>query len=86
VERSEPREKFRGLKGLVIDHDLNMVTLTSKYLNREGGEMKTATDIDSVTNPLIEKPFQLSELKEEIVKVISRDGVITPARAGRREG
>ena len=42
----------------------------------------TRTFIDSVTNPLIEKPFQLSELKEEIVKMISQDRVITPACAG----
>jgi len=46
---------------------------------------ETRTFIDSVTNPLIEKPFELSELKEEIVKVISQDGVITPACAGRCE-
>ena len=43
---------------------------------------QTRTFIDSVTNPIIGKPFQLSELKEEIVKMISQDRVITPACAG----
>ena len=146
-EKKMDREKcvernFRGLKGLVIDDDLRIINLVSKYLNQEGYEMETAAEvrtalsiiegkdfdfvicdikipemggddfyrvvkekypsladriifltgdtlgdatrtfIDSVTNPLIEKPFQLNELKEEIVKVISQDGVITPAFAG----
>jgi CheY-like chemotaxis protein len=149
-EKKIDREKcvernFRGLKGLVIDDDLRIINLVSKYLNQEGYEMETAAEVktalniiedkdfdfvicdikmpemgggdfyrvvkkkrpslidriifltgdtmgqatktfvDSVTNPLIEKPFQLSELKEEIVKVISQDGVITPACAGRGE-
>jgi len=142
-ERAE--RNFRGLKGLVIDDDLRIVNLVSKYLNHEGYEMETAAEvktalsiiegkdfdfvicdikmpemgggefyrvvkekrpsltdriifltgdtlgdetrtfIDSVTNPLVQKPFQLSELKEEIAKVISQDGVITPACAGRCE-
>jgi len=137
-ERAE--RNFGKLKGLVIDDDLRIVDLVSKYLNQEGYEMETAAEvktalsiiegkdfdfvicdikmpemgggdfyrvvkekrpsltdriifltgdtlgdetrtfIDSVTNPLIEKPFELSELKEEIVKVISQDGVITRER------
>jgi signal transduction histidine kinase len=149
-EKKMDREKcvernFGRLKGLVIDDDLRIISLVSKYLNQEGYLMETAAEvktalsiiegkdfdfvicdikipemggddfyrvvkekrpsladriifltgdtlgdatrtfIDSVTNPLIEKPFQLSELKEEIVKVISQDGVITPACAGRCE-
>jgi CheY-like chemotaxis protein len=62
-------------------------SLTDRIIFLTGDTLgdETRTFIDSVTNPLIEKPFQLSELKEEIVKVISQDGVITPACAGRCE-
>jgi two-component system NtrC family sensor kinase len=147
-EKKIDREKcvernFGRLKGLVIDDDLRIINLLSKYLNKEGYEMETAAEvktalsiiegkdfdfvicdikmpemggddfyrvvkekrpsladriifltgdtlgdetrtfIDSVTNPLIEKPFELSGLKEEIVKVISYDGSSPlPGQAG----
>jgi hypothetical protein len=42
--------------------------------------------IDSVTNPLIEKPFQLSELNEGITKVVSRKGSSPlPGQAGAKD-
>jgi DNA-binding response OmpR family regulator len=63
-------------------------SLTDRIIFLTGDTLgdETRTFIDSVTNPLIEKPFQLSELNEGITKVVYRKGSSPlPGQAGAKD-
>jgi DNA-binding NtrC family response regulator len=53
----EVEKSLKGLKGLVIDDDISIITLTSRYLRSQGCEIETAQNVKDALNIIEGKEF-----------------------------
>lgn len=53
----EVEKSLKGLKGLIIDDDISIITLTSRYLKNEGCEIETVQNVKDALNIIEGKEF-----------------------------
>ena len=57
TKSARAREDLRGLKGLVIDDELSVLTFVSNYLVQEGAKIEKASDVESALRIIEKKGF-----------------------------